>query len=83
MKEIKTAAIIGLGNLGIAYGNHLSKKIPKEDNRLTYDHMGMLCFGDGGKGYYDRSNARSHSAFGTGWNSADGTGWNSADGRII
>lgn len=37
MKEIKKVSIIGLGNLGIAYGNHLSKKMPKEDLRIIAD----------------------------------------------
>lgn len=37
MKEIKTVSIIGLGNLGIAYGNHLSKRMPKEDLRIIAD----------------------------------------------
>ncbi len=37
MKEIKTVAIIGLGNLGIAYGNHLSKRMPQEDLRIIAD----------------------------------------------
>jgi len=37
MKEIKTVAMIGMGNLGIAYGNHLSKRMPKEDLRIIAD----------------------------------------------
>ncbi|WP_171903785.1 ketopantoate reductase family protein [Cellulosilyticum sp. I15G10I2] len=32
--EIKTVSIIGLGALGILFGNHLSKRMPKEDLRI-------------------------------------------------
>jgi 2-dehydropantoate 2-reductase len=37
MNQIKTVSIIGLGNLGIAYGHHLSKRIPKENLRIVAD----------------------------------------------
>lgn len=37
MREIKTVSIIGLGNLGIAFGYHLSKRMPKEDLRFIAD----------------------------------------------
>lgn len=54
MKEIKTTAIIGLGNLGIAYGHHLSKhmlrenlKIIADQNRiLRYERNGVYCNGE-------------------------------------
>lgn len=54
MKEIKTTAIIGLGNLGIAYGHHLSKNMPREDLRiiadqnriLRYERDGVYCNGE-------------------------------------
>jgi 2-dehydropantoate 2-reductase len=35
--EIKTVSIIGLGALGILFGNHLSKKMLKEDLRIIAD----------------------------------------------
>lgn len=35
--EIKTISIIGLGALGILFGNHLSKKMPKENLRIIAD----------------------------------------------
>lgn len=35
--EIKTISIIGLGALGILFGNHLSKRIPKTDLRIIAD----------------------------------------------
>jgi 2-dehydropantoate 2-reductase len=37
MKEINTAAVIGLGNLGIAYAHHLSKRMAKQDLRIIAD----------------------------------------------
>lgn len=54
MKQIKTVSIIGLGNLGIAYGHHLSKQIPKEHLRivadreriLRYERDGIYCNGE-------------------------------------
>lgn len=54
MKEIKRVSIIGLGNLGIAYGHHLSKKMPKEDLRIVadrarierYERDGIYCNGE-------------------------------------
>lgn len=54
MKEIKTVSLIGLGNLGIAYGHHLSKHMPKEDLRiiadqnriLRYQRDGVYCNGE-------------------------------------
>lgn len=35
--EIRKVSIIGLGALGILFGNHLSKKMPKEDLRIIAD----------------------------------------------
>jgi len=35
--EIKTVSIIGLGALGILFGNHLSKKMPPDDLRIIAD----------------------------------------------
>lgn len=35
--EIKTVSIIGLGALGILFGNHLSKRMPKENLRIIAD----------------------------------------------
>lgn len=35
--EIKTVSIIGLGALGILFGNHLSKRMPKSDLRIIAD----------------------------------------------
>lgn len=54
MKEIKKVSIIGLGNLGIAFGNHLSEKMPKEDLRIIadrerierYERDGVFCNGE-------------------------------------
>lgn len=54
MREIRTVAIIGLGNLGIAFGNHLSKKMQKEDLRFIadrerisrYERDGIFCNGE-------------------------------------
>ncbi len=54
MKQIKTVSIIGLGNLGIAYGHHLSKKMPKGDLRIVadrdridrYERDGIYCNGE-------------------------------------
>jgi len=37
MNEIKKVSIIGLGALGILFGNHLAKKIPKENLRIIAD----------------------------------------------
>ncbi|MDR7236873.1 ketopantoate reductase family protein [Neobacillus drentensis] len=37
MREIKKVTIIGLGALGILYGHHLSKKMPKVDLRIIAD----------------------------------------------
>ncbi len=37
MKEIKTVAVIGLGNLGVAFGDYLSGKMPKKDLRFIAD----------------------------------------------
>lgn len=44
MKEIKTVSIIGLGNLGIAYGHHLSKNMPMEDLRIIADQNRILRY---------------------------------------
>jgi 2-dehydropantoate 2-reductase len=54
MQEIKRVSIIGLGNLGIAYGHHLSKRMKKEDlhiiadeNRIRrYQEQGVYCNGE-------------------------------------
>lgn len=54
MKQIRTVSIIGLGNLGIAYGHHLSKKMPKRDLRIVadrdrierYEREGIYCNGE-------------------------------------
>ena len=35
--EIKTVAMIGLGALGITFGNHLAKRMPFEDLRIVAD----------------------------------------------
>ncbi|MEH6996270.1 2-dehydropantoate 2-reductase N-terminal domain-containing protein, partial [Neobacillus drentensis] len=35
--EIKKVSIIGLGALGILFGNHLAKRMPKEDVRIIAD----------------------------------------------
>lgn len=35
--EIKKVSIIGLGALGILFGNHLAKRMPKEDLRIIAD----------------------------------------------
>ena len=35
--EIRTVSIIGLGALGILFGNHLSKRMPKADLRIIAD----------------------------------------------
>lgn len=53
MKEIKTVSIIGLGNLGIAFGNYLLEKMAKEDLRIIanqdrihrYQKEGVFCNG--------------------------------------
>ena len=52
--EIKTVSIIGLGALGILFGNHLSKKMAKEELRIIadkdriekYDKDGVFCNGE-------------------------------------
>lgn len=54
MKEIRTVAIIGMGNLGIAYGHRLSKRMSKEDLRIIadqnrierYERDGIFCNGE-------------------------------------
>lgn len=54
MSEIRTVAIVGLGNLGIAFGDHLSKKMRKEDLRFIadkerierYERDGIFCNGE-------------------------------------
>lgn len=35
--EVRTVSIIGLGALGILFGSHLSKRMPKEDLRIIAD----------------------------------------------
>jgi 2-dehydropantoate 2-reductase len=53
MKEIKTAAVIGMGNLGVAYAHHLSKRMEKQDLRIIaeqrridrYESDPFLCNG--------------------------------------
>lgn len=52
--EIKTVSIIGLGALGILYGHHFSKKLPKENIRIIADQEriekykkdGIYCNGE-------------------------------------
>ncbi|HZG73214.1 MAG TPA: ketopantoate reductase family protein [Chondromyces sp.] len=52
--EIKKVSIIGLGALGILFGHHLSKKMPKEDLRIIadeerikkYESQGVYCNGE-------------------------------------
>ncbi|PAV28843.1 2-dehydropantoate 2-reductase [Virgibacillus profundi] len=52
--EIKNVSIIGLGALGILYGHHLSKQIPKENLRIIadkeriekYTKEGIYCNGE-------------------------------------
>lgn len=52
--EIKKVSIIGLGALGILFGNHLSKTMPKEDLRIIadeariekYKNQGIYCNGE-------------------------------------
>ncbi|MEA4896299.1 MAG: ketopantoate reductase family protein [Oscillospiraceae bacterium] len=52
--EIKTVSIIGLGALGILFGGHLSRRIPKEDLRIVadseriskYRRDGVFCNGE-------------------------------------
>lgn len=49
--EIKKVSIIGLGALGIVFGHHLSKKMPREDLRIIadesrirrYEAEGVFC----------------------------------------
>ncbi|HHU32726.1 MAG: ketopantoate reductase family protein [Zhaonellaceae bacterium] len=51
--EIKTVSIIGLGALGILFGNHLAQKMPKENLRIIadpdriekYKKSGVYCNG--------------------------------------
>ncbi|WP_291633472.1 ketopantoate reductase family protein [Clostridium sp.] len=52
--EIKTVSIIGLGALGILFGNHLSKKMPKENLKIIagidrikkYENNHVYCNGE-------------------------------------
>lgn len=52
--DIKNVSIIGLGALGILFGNHLSKKMPKENLRIIadqdriqrYEAEGVYCNGE-------------------------------------
>lgn len=52
--KIKTVSIIGLGALGILFGNHLSKRMPKADLRIIadrdriskYESNGVYCNGE-------------------------------------
>lgn len=52
--KIKTVSIIGLGALGILFGNHLSKKMPKENLRIIagtdrikkYESNQLYCNGE-------------------------------------
>lgn len=52
--SIKTVSIIGLGALGILFGHHLSKRLPKEDLRIIagierierYKRDGIYCNGE-------------------------------------
>lgn len=53
LKDIKTAALIGLGALGVMYAERLSKKLPKENLRIIadkgrvkrYQSEGIYCNG--------------------------------------
>ena len=42
--EIKTVSIIGLGALGILFGNHLSKRMPKENLRIIADQERIIKY---------------------------------------
>lgn len=42
--EIKTVSIIGLGALGILFGNHLSKRMPKKDLRIIADRDRIIKY---------------------------------------
>jgi 2-dehydropantoate 2-reductase len=42
--EIKKVSIIGLGALGILFGHHLSKNMPKEDLRIIADRERILKY---------------------------------------
>lgn len=52
--EVKNVSIIGLGALGVLYGHHLSKKMPKENLRIIadqeriekYEREGINCNGE-------------------------------------
>ena len=52
--EIKTVSIVGLGALGVLFGNHLSKHMPKENLRVIadseriskYRRDGIFCNGE-------------------------------------
>ncbi|GAB3794103.1 ketopantoate reductase family protein [Virgibacillus kimchii] len=52
--EVKNVSIIGLGALGVLYGHHLSKKMPKENLRIIadqeriekYEREGIYCNGE-------------------------------------
>jgi len=52
--QIKTVSIIGLGALGILFGNHLLKKMPAHDLRIIadrdriagYEQAGIFCNGE-------------------------------------
>lgn len=54
VREIKTVSIIGLGALGILFGHHLSKRMPKENLRIIagkerierYKLDGIYCNGE-------------------------------------
>nr|MBO2505145.1 2-dehydropantoate 2-reductase [Bacilli bacterium] len=54
MMRIQRVSIIGLGALGIMYGHHLSKKLPKENVRIIadeqriqkYKNEGVFCNGE-------------------------------------
>lgn len=58
--EIKTVSIIGLGALGILFGNHLCKKMPYEDLRIIadkdriskYENNHVYCNGECCKFHY-------------------------------
>lgn len=42
--EIKTVSIVGLGALGVLFGNHLSKNMPKEALRIVADSQRILKY---------------------------------------
>ncbi|MBU8906441.1 ketopantoate reductase family protein [Desertibacillus haloalkaliphilus] len=58
--EIKTVSIVGLGALGILFGQHLAKQLPRENVRIIadkkriekYEEKGVYCNGERCNFYY-------------------------------